>query len=177
MHLEFGKRCTQLRKERGYTRTAFAEKLGIPQTTLRNYELGIHEPGHSFLIQVAKEFGVTTDFLVGLTDEPQRAKKFPASAEPEAGERWQRLQNTFELLNETGQNRLVEYAGFLMSKEEYRKDSPHLVSDKDSEQKPVETVRVFQAARSSNNIPPEWVDMPKEELESIFNAPESKTDI
>ncbi len=86
LHLEFGKRCTQLRKERGYTRTAFAEKLGIPQTTLRNYELGIHEPGHSFLIQVAKEFGVTTDFLVGLTDEPYRAKKSPVPAEPETGD-------------------------------------------------------------------------------------------
>lgn len=117
--MEFGKRCAQLRKEHGYSRMVFAAKLGIPQTTLRNYELGIHEPGYSFLIQVAKEFGVTTDFLVGLTDKPYRIQNSPTPAEPEAEENWQRLQNNFEMLNETGQNRLVEYTDFLISKTNY----------------------------------------------------------
>lgn len=64
-----GDRIMLLRKERGYSRTEFANKIGIPGTTLRNYELGVREPGHSFLIQMAKEFGVTTDFLLGISDE------------------------------------------------------------------------------------------------------------
>lgn len=63
-----GERLTQLRKDAGYTRVAFAEKLGIPQTTLRNYEIGIREPGHSFLTQISKIFSVSTDYLLGLTD-------------------------------------------------------------------------------------------------------------
>lgn len=64
-----GKRVMTLRKEKKYTRDVFAEKLGIPPTTLRNYELGIHEPGHSFIIQMAKEFSVSTDYLLGLSED------------------------------------------------------------------------------------------------------------
>lgn len=64
-----GKRVMELRKEHGYNRDLFAAKLGIPPTTLRNYELGIHEPGHSFIIQMAKEFSVSTDYLLGLSED------------------------------------------------------------------------------------------------------------
>ena len=39
------------------------------------------------------------------------------------------------------------------------------------------TERIFRAARSEDNTPPEWVDMPVEEVERIFNAPESKTNL
>lgn len=121
--MNFGQRCVKLRKEFGYTRVTFAAKLGIPQTTLRNYELGIHEPGHSFLIQVAKEFGVTTDYLLGLTENPNRDKPSPALVMSAANAKWQELQSSFEKLNETGQDRVIEYSGLLASKEEYQKAS------------------------------------------------------
>lgn len=65
--MKVGEIIAMLRKELGYSRTEFANKIGIPHTTLRNYELGVREPGHSFIIQMANEFGVTTDFLLGLT--------------------------------------------------------------------------------------------------------------
>lgn len=64
-----GKRIMELRKEQGYKRDDFAKKLGIPPTTLRNYELGIHEPGHSFIIQMAQTFHVSTDYLLGLSED------------------------------------------------------------------------------------------------------------
>lgn len=64
-----GQKIMQLRKEQGYKRDAFAEKIGIPSTTLRNYELGVHEPGHSFIIQMARLFSVSTDYLLGLSED------------------------------------------------------------------------------------------------------------
>lgn len=64
-----GKRIMELRKEQGYNRDDFAKKLGIPPTTLRNYELGIHEPGHSFIIRMARLFHVSTDYLLGLSED------------------------------------------------------------------------------------------------------------
>lgn len=70
--MTFGQRLTELRKENGYTtRNEFAEKLGIPSTTLRNYETDVREPGHPFLIQVSKLFGVSIDYLLGLTEEKE----------------------------------------------------------------------------------------------------------
>ena len=51
--MTFGHRLTQLREDRGYhTRKSFAEKLGIPETTLRNYETDAREPGHTFVLKM-----------------------------------------------------------------------------------------------------------------------------
>lgn len=63
-----GDRLKALRKEAGYTRVELANKLNMPQTTLRNYENDVREPGHDFLIMIAKEFNTTTDYLLGLTE-------------------------------------------------------------------------------------------------------------
>lgn len=71
--MTFGKRLTQLREENGYnTRKKFAEKLSIPETTLRNYETDAREPGHTFLKQMSDFFNVSADYLLGLTEEREK---------------------------------------------------------------------------------------------------------
>lgn len=71
--MTFGDRITQLRKENGYkTRKEFAEKLNIPETTLRNYETDAREPGHTFLKQLSDFFSVSVDYLLGLTEEREK---------------------------------------------------------------------------------------------------------
>lgn len=68
--MTFGERLIQLRKENGYsTRTEFAKKIGIPSTTLRNYETNEREAGHKFLILISKFFNVSIDYLLCVTDE------------------------------------------------------------------------------------------------------------
>lgn len=75
--MSFGDRLTQLRKENGYnTRNEFAEKLGIPNTTLRNYETGAREPGHTFLKQISELFNVSVDYLLCLTDNKEVLNSF-----------------------------------------------------------------------------------------------------
>ena len=54
-------RLVKIRKEKGYTRKELSDLLGIPYRTLTNYENGEREPGHSFIVRIAKEFNVTTD--------------------------------------------------------------------------------------------------------------------
>ena len=63
--MTFGERLTELRIENGYNkRNEFAEKLGIPSTTLRNYETDAREPGHTFLKQISEFFNVSVDYLL-----------------------------------------------------------------------------------------------------------------
>lgn len=70
--MTFGERLIALRKERGFSsRVAFAEYLGIPSTTLRNYETNVREPGHEFLREIATLFNVSADYLLGLSDTPE----------------------------------------------------------------------------------------------------------
>lgn len=75
--MTFGQRLTSLRKEYGYnTRNEFAEKLGIPSTTLRNYETDAREPGHTFLKQISEMFNISVDYLLCLTDEKEVLNSF-----------------------------------------------------------------------------------------------------
>lgn len=70
--MTFGERLTSLRKEYGYkSRNDFAIKLGIPSTTLRNYETDAREPGHTFLKQISEFFNVSVDYLLCLTDDKE----------------------------------------------------------------------------------------------------------
>ncbi len=75
--MTFGERLTELRISCGYTkRNEFADKLGIPSTTLRNYETDVREPGHTFLKQISEFFNVSVDYLLGLTDEKEVLNTF-----------------------------------------------------------------------------------------------------
>ena len=68
--MTFGERLTALRKERGYkSRRELGEATGVPETTLRHYEAGDREPGHTFIRQMAAFFGVSADYMLGLTDD------------------------------------------------------------------------------------------------------------
>ena len=62
--MSIGSRLTNLRSKKGLTRVQLAEELNIPMTTLRNYEQDSREPGHKFLIEAARYFGVTTDYIL-----------------------------------------------------------------------------------------------------------------
>lgn len=78
--MNFGERLIEVRKEYGYTRESLAKSLGISKYTLRNYELGATEPGHTFLKQISDFFHVSIDYLMGLTDEPEILDTFALSA-------------------------------------------------------------------------------------------------
>lgn len=77
----FGANLVAIRKSKGMTRKELAEALEIPYTTLRNYETDQREPGHKFLIQLSKLFGVSIDELVGnVSPETKKAPGTPESA-------------------------------------------------------------------------------------------------
>lgn len=59
---------SQLRKERGYSQKKAAEDLGISQALLSHYEKGIRECGLDFVIRCSEYYGVTTDYLLGISE-------------------------------------------------------------------------------------------------------------
>lgn len=79
---ELSKRLTKIREEHGYKRTELAEALEMPYRTVTNYETGEREPGHSYIIKIAKLFNVTTDYILGLENETGS----PDQDTPDSGE-------------------------------------------------------------------------------------------
>ena len=65
---KFATVLSQLRKERGISQKKAATDLGISQALLSHYEKGIRECGLDFVIKSSEYYGVTTDFLLGVSE-------------------------------------------------------------------------------------------------------------
>ena len=68
----FADRLKEIRKSKGITQKAVAEYLGIQTAPYQHYEYGKREPNHEKTIKLAEYFNVSTDYLLGLTDCPDR---------------------------------------------------------------------------------------------------------
>lgn len=63
-------RLDELKVSRKLLQKQVAEGSGIPLRTYRRYENGEREPSASTLIALADYFKVSTDYLLGRTDNP-----------------------------------------------------------------------------------------------------------
>ena len=66
-------RLKELREERDWSMSDAAKFLGKPYTTYVNHEKEYREPNSEDLVAYAKAYGVTVDYLVGLTNEKSSA--------------------------------------------------------------------------------------------------------
>ena len=68
MSVEFSAKISMLRKEKGITQRQAAQDLKISQALLSHYEKGIRECNLDFVKKAAEYYGVTADFLLGITE-------------------------------------------------------------------------------------------------------------
>ncbi len=67
MSKAFGNTITYLRKEKGITQKQASEDLKISQALLSHYEKGIRECSLDFVIKVADYYGVSCDYILGVS--------------------------------------------------------------------------------------------------------------
>lgn len=68
---DFGSHLKQLRLSRNITQKQLAENIGASERGIQNYELNTRKPTFDILIRIADYFGVSIDYLVGRTDNPE----------------------------------------------------------------------------------------------------------
>ncbi|MCL6616171.1 MAG: helix-turn-helix transcriptional regulator [Anoxybacillus ayderensis] len=68
--MTFGKRLRFLRKRRNLTQKDLADRFNVGESTIGMYERDEREPSFEFVKQLADFFNVTTDYLLGRTDDP-----------------------------------------------------------------------------------------------------------
>ncbi|MGE7588493.1 helix-turn-helix domain-containing protein [Peribacillus sp. NPDC101480] len=66
----FATRLKELRLTNDYTMQALGEKLGVGKSAIAAYESGEKKPPISRLKEIAEIMGVSTDFLLGNTEDP-----------------------------------------------------------------------------------------------------------
>lgn len=74
------------RESLGMTQKEFAASLSIGLTTYNGYETGARDPKSDFWIAVAKKYGVTIDYLMGYSPEPDKTSEDIKKSPPEPGE-------------------------------------------------------------------------------------------
>lgn len=68
----FHKRIKALRLEKKLTQKQMAEMVETTERAYQYYESGTREPNVETLIKISNLFGISTDFLLGCSDDPTR---------------------------------------------------------------------------------------------------------
>ena len=56
-------RLKELRKALNLTQQKFADKLGVKQNTIAQYEMGRNDPSDAVIVSICREFNVSEDWL------------------------------------------------------------------------------------------------------------------
>jgi len=68
----FGNRLKALRTSRNLTLTQVGEVISFTKSAIGNLEHGRKKPSVDVVVELANYFEVSTDYLLGLTDNPER---------------------------------------------------------------------------------------------------------
>ena len=77
----FPERLKQLRDEQEISQYELADTLKLSRGVLGNYEQGRREPDYDTLIYIANYFGVTTDYMLGISEERELNEKAKSRVE------------------------------------------------------------------------------------------------
>ncbi len=72
---KIAKKLVELRTSKGVTQEDVAQNLSVSNKTISKWENGASTPDLSMLVELSKYYGVTTDSLLGLSEEKRRSTK------------------------------------------------------------------------------------------------------
>ena len=111
-------RLRELLAESGKMQKDICDELGISKQKLSNWKTGYSEPNFDDIIMLAKYFDVSSDYLLGLTDEYEgtgkRAPTAPAALPLDESE----LLRNYRALSYSGKARVAAYTDLLREQEE-----------------------------------------------------------
>ena len=135
----FADRLIELRKNKGLHQKDVAKSVGISIATYQRYEYAERLPNLKIIIALANFFSVSTDYLLCLSDNPQRQANISNSTivqhnnlkqsniniknEQNLNPQAKELINIFENLDLRNQTKLLSYAFELENKEWFLKGS------------------------------------------------------
>ncbi len=55
-----------LRLQLGWTQTELSKKMGLTRSSINSWEMGLSVPSTQYIVELAKIFNVSTDYLLGM---------------------------------------------------------------------------------------------------------------
>lgn len=106
-------RLKELRKEKNCTQRHLAEVLGLTPNSICEWEKGRSEPSAETLVEIAKFFNTSTDYLLGVTDDFGS----PAVPSPLLSDEERSFLDLFRRLSRGERAQLLAFAAGLVGKE------------------------------------------------------------
>ena len=158
----FTERLTKLRQARGWTKKEFSMQIGKTQQTVGKWENGTNAPTFKDLVKLVELFGVTSDYLLGLSNSPSKYAYPPFNDNKE-----EYVGEMFKQLDEGNQEVTVDFI-------ENRLDNQHLskeIREKDhrkqivkQDQRPTKRVSIYAKADAQgfelSEVPVDCLDYP-----------------
>lgn len=108
----FSARLKELRQKKNISQNRLGEKIGFSQQAVAKWETDRATPSPETLASIAMFFDVSTDYLIGVTDNPApQSKKKPAeNGELEADKK--ELHEIIERLRPSDREAVLQFARF-----------------------------------------------------------------
>lgn len=71
------KRLREVREQRGLSQSELARRVGVSQRAISSYENGERTPAGDILVRISHVLGVSSAYLLGMTDDPKRDDRLP----------------------------------------------------------------------------------------------------
>lgn len=116
------------RETAGLNQKQVALALHVSGATVSNWESGEISPKVDNLKALSELLGVSTDYLIGISDKPalEPKKNMPSFGDTEEEGK---LLIAFRLLNADGQREVFNYLEYILTKPEYKPVSPSKTPD------------------------------------------------
>lgn len=117
----FRERVKELREDMALSQSMLGRKIGVKQSAVGMWESGRSMPEINTLIALADYFNVSVDYLLG-RDEPAPAPSEDVKQEDTRTEREAVMLDRFDALNDSGQDKVIGYAGDLIDTGKYTRE-------------------------------------------------------
>ncbi len=158
----FTDRLTKLRQARGWTKKEFSIQIGKTQQTVGKWENGTNAPTFKDLVKLVELFGVTSDYLLGLSDSPSKYAYPPFNDNKE-----EYVGEMFKQLDEGNQDATVDFIENRLDNQHISKEikeNDHRKQIVKQDERPTKRVSIYARADAQgfelSEVPVDCLDYP-----------------
>jgi hypothetical protein len=158
----FTERLTKLRQARGWTKKEFSVQIGKTQQTVGKWENGTNAPTFKDLVKLVELFGVTSDYLLGLSDLPNKYAYPPLYENKE-----EYVGEMFKQLDEGNQDATVDFIENRLDHQHISKEikeNDHRKQIVKQDQRPTKRVSIYAKVNAQgfelSEVPVDCLDYP-----------------
>lgn len=117
--MKFSNIIKELREEKNCSQEELGKYIGVSHTSIKNWELGINEPKASYIIKLAQIFNVTTDYLLGITED----YSVNTISSSDLSDDQQYIVNEYNKLSSTDKQKIINYMAVSTTRAEKKSDN------------------------------------------------------